>query len=270
MEDPRFKLGTTSFIVPDHIIPNVIKLGPFFDEIELLVFESRPREVLPSKRQIDELVALSIEYGLTYNVHLPVDVSLSFGSINAQKKAEQTLLEVLSLLKPLKATTHTLHLAMPSHIKAKACKGQSINNWKNTLGHTLDDFLSQVDDPKKISIETLDYPFSMIEDVIQERSLPICIDIGHGMKHGYNWMEIFEKDGARIPLVHLHGVDFLSHPFKDHQGLDKLPDEQLSQVISFLKAYSGVVSLEVFNIENLTLSLNLLARHFKNIPAIGS
>jgi hypothetical protein len=40
---PRlFRLGTTSFIVPDHIIPNVMKLGYFFDEIELLVFESDP------------------------------------------------------------------------------------------------------------------------------------------------------------------------------------------------------------------------------------
>ena len=270
MEDRRFKLGTTSFIVPDHIIPNVKKLGPFFDEIELLVFESQPKEVLPSKRQIDDLVALSIEYDLTYNVHLPVDVSLSFGSINDQKKAVHTILEVLSLLKPLQATTHTLHLAMPSYIKAKACKDQQIKDWKNTLGHTLDVFLSQVDDPKKISIETLDYPFSMIEDLIQERRLPICMDIGHGIKYGYNWIKIFEKYGARIPLVHLHGVDFLSHPFKDHQGLDKLPDEQLSQVISFLKAYSGVVSLEVFNIENLTLSLNLLERHFRNIPALDS
>ena len=35
-----FKICTTSFIYPDHYIPNVKMLGPFVDEIELLVFES--------------------------------------------------------------------------------------------------------------------------------------------------------------------------------------------------------------------------------------
>lgn len=78
---PRpFRLGTTSFIVPDHIIPNVIKLGPFFDEIELLVFESYPPEVLPSKTEVATLLSLARDLDLTYNIHLPTDVSLSHES----------------------------------------------------------------------------------------------------------------------------------------------------------------------------------------------
>ena len=52
MMEKRFKLGTTSFIFPDHIIPNVRKLGAFFDEIELLVFESQPEDVLPSNEDV--------------------------------------------------------------------------------------------------------------------------------------------------------------------------------------------------------------------------
>ncbi|HAR34621.1 MAG TPA: sugar phosphate isomerase, partial [Desulfobacter sp.] len=64
-----FRLGTTSFIYPDHIIPNVKKIGAFFDEIELLVFESKPKEI-PSPDDVKELAGLSRDLNLTYNVHL--------------------------------------------------------------------------------------------------------------------------------------------------------------------------------------------------------
>jgi hypothetical protein len=63
-----FKLGTTSFIYPDHYIPNVKMLGPYLDEIELLLFESLPADALPSKAVIAELSDLAREYDLTYNI----------------------------------------------------------------------------------------------------------------------------------------------------------------------------------------------------------
>ncbi|MFH2093719.1 MAG: cobamide remodeling phosphodiesterase CbiR [Pseudomonadota bacterium] len=264
MDDRLFKLGTTSFIIPDHIIPNVKKLGPFFDEIELLIFESQPKNVLPSRKQVDELLRLSSDHNLTYNIHLPVDVSLSFGSLDAQKKASQTLVEVLGLLKPLQATTHTLHLEMPPQLRTDISNERQINEWKQSLGQRLDDFLAHVEEPEKISIETLDYSFFLIEDLIQARNLPVCIDIGHAIKYGYNWMAIFQRHD--VPLVHLHGVDFLTPQKKDHTSLDRLPEENLSQVLSFLKTYTGVVSLEVFSLENLNRSLRVLAGYFKSCP----
>ena len=60
-----FRLGTTSFIYPDHIIPNVKKIGAFFDEIELLVFESKPKEVMPPPGDVKELAGLSRGLNLT-------------------------------------------------------------------------------------------------------------------------------------------------------------------------------------------------------------
>ncbi|MBT8357208.1 MAG: sugar phosphate isomerase/epimerase, partial [Desulfobacterales bacterium] len=69
-----FKLGTTSFIYQDDYIPNVKMLGPYIDEIELLLFESKPSS-LPNKKEIDELSLLSKEFDLSYNIHLPIDIS---------------------------------------------------------------------------------------------------------------------------------------------------------------------------------------------------
>ena len=67
-----FKIGTTSFIYPDHIIPNVKILGRYLDEIELLLFESTP-DSLPSKEEITTLATLATELDLTYHIHLPLD-----------------------------------------------------------------------------------------------------------------------------------------------------------------------------------------------------
>ena len=72
-----FKIGTTSFIYPDHYIPNVKMLGPYLDEIELLLFESTGTDALPSKSVIAELSRLAKDFDLTYNVHLPTDISIS-------------------------------------------------------------------------------------------------------------------------------------------------------------------------------------------------
>ena len=100
-----FKLGTTSFIFPDHIVPNVKKLGRFFDEIELLVFESHPREILPTEDDIKELLYLSHKHNLTYNIHLPTDVSFSSEAETDRLKASDTVLQVMELFAPLAPST---------------------------------------------------------------------------------------------------------------------------------------------------------------------
>ena len=47
-----FTLATTSFIYPDDYVPNVRRLGPYLDEIELLCYESAH---LPARGTIEEL-----------------------------------------------------------------------------------------------------------------------------------------------------------------------------------------------------------------------
>ena len=54
-----FKLGTTSYIYPAPILPNVMRLAPFLDEIELVLFESSCEDNLPGKDQIHRLKELS-------------------------------------------------------------------------------------------------------------------------------------------------------------------------------------------------------------------
>jgi adenosylcobalamin phosphodiesterase len=269
LPDKPFKLGTTSFIFPDHILPNVKKLGPFFDEIELLVFESQPLKVLPSKDDVATLLSLSQEHDLTYNIHLPVDVSLTDDSSQKRLKARDTLLRVIRLFAPLRPTTYTLHLEMPQDIIHDSRNLKKLKKWEENTYQGLNGLLSEGVDPGIISIETLHYPFCLVETLVEKFDLSVCIDVGHQIKYGHKLLETFEKHKLRTAIMHLHGVAFLEHTIKDHTGLDKLPEKYLRQVQMILEGFTGVVSLEVFNLENLNHSLGVLSKIFKNIaPSI--
>ncbi len=250
----NFKLGTTSFIYPDEIIPNVKKLGPVFDEIELLIFESMPSDVLPSAQDVKELVNLSKEFDLTYNIHLPVDVSLTDVSKLNRDKAVETIIRVIDLVRPLKPTTHTLHLEYQDF-------GYD-DYWFKRGYDALGELVISMDHPEIISIETLDYPFKSIESIVDEYGLSVCIDAGHLIKYGFNIKTLFEKYHDKIPLIHLHGVDFSKIPPMDHVSLNKIPVDKFSDTLDILKKYHGVVSLEVFNKENLISSLACLEKLF--------
>jgi hypothetical protein len=49
-------------------------------------------------------------------------------------------------------------------------------------------------------------------------------------------------------------------------GLDRLPPDQLDQVMKLLEQYPGTVSLEVFNRVELNRSLAVLSRVFEDMP----
>ena len=266
IKSPRlFRLGTTSFIVPDHIIPNVIKLGFFFDEIELLVFESDPLDVLPSKEDVKTLLSLSRDLNLTYNIHLPTDVSLSDESAQKRQVAVDTLLSVMDRLAPLNPSTHTLHLEMPRDVRQDAEDSNKMENWIKSTRKGLALFLSGISDPGIISIETLDYPFSYIEPLIRDFHLSVCLDAGHQIRYGYDFFQTFDTHRSRIPVIHLHGVDCSGGGKRDHKALDALSEDEIRRINKVLETFRGVVSLEVFNLENLNRSLLALSRYFQNI-----
>jgi sugar phosphate isomerase/epimerase len=250
----NFKLGTTSFIYPDDIIPNVIKLGPFFDEIELLIFESIPSEVLPSVDNIRELELLAREFDLTYNIHLPVDISFTDESNLIRYKAVETIKSVIDLVSPLEPTTHVLHLEYN--------KIGDEQDWYERSFHAVGNLVKSLDHPGMISIETLDYPFGSIESLIKEYDLSVCLDAGHMIKYGHNIKPVFERFHDKIPLIHLHGVDFSKIPPQDHVSLDKTPHDKIADTLDVLKTFNGVVSLEVFNEKNLKSSLAWLEKFF--------
>ena len=72
-----FRLGTTSYIIPDDILPNARYLAGKVSDIELILFEvdDGPNN-LPSHETIEGLKQVTREYDMTYTVHLPLDLKL--------------------------------------------------------------------------------------------------------------------------------------------------------------------------------------------------
>ncbi len=249
-----FKLCTTSYIYPDHIIPNVKMLGPYVDEIELLLFESR-FDSLPTMQQITELALLAEQYDLSYNVHLPTDISLTDIDPIAQSKAVNIIKRICDLTYVLAPSTYTLHLPYGE----TSFDGDGLKIWQDFAADSIEKLIATGIQSQAISIETLAYPFEWLEEIIKAFKLSVCIDVGHLLVNGFDVEEVFDKNSSNTSIIHLHGVANK----KDHISLSKLPLEQIDQIVGILKRYYGVVSLEVFSFDNLNTSLTFLEKHWK-------
>ena len=251
-----FRIGSTSFIYPDDYVPNVKMLGPYLDEIELLLFESLPPEALPSKATITELSRLAAAYDLTYNIHLPTDVSISDEKPENQQQTVDTLLGVIELTAPLAPTAYTLHI--PYNRQSYA--GDAVKRWQGCVLKNLEKILAGGIAAEVIAIENLDYRFDLLNDILTELNLSVCLDIGHLIMNEYDFNTLFNQYADRTAIIHLHGVKS-GH---DHLALNKLAGPFIQPLMSILKRFSGSVSVEVFAFDDLKPSLALLENAFKN------
>jgi sugar phosphate isomerase/epimerase len=249
-----FKICTTSFIYPDHYIPNVKMLGPYMDEIELLMFESQGVDAIPSQAVIAELGLLGREFDLSYNVHLPTDVSLTDGNRLRQENAVETMIRVIERVRPLCPSALVLHLPYDE----ASCE-QNTTAWQNRAYQNLEKILPTVENNKLIAIETLDYPLELLADIPVDLGLSICLDLGHLMVYDCDILEVFNTYASWTSVLHLHGVENRC----DHTTLERLSDKSFSTVSQVLARFTGVVSLEVFSFEHLDSSLKYLERHWR-------
>ena len=251
-----FRLGATSYIYPDHIIPNVKMLAPYLDEIELLLFESASKDSFPSKHEINKLSFMAKEFDLTYNIHLPTDISLCDHDPSTRRHAMETIKRLIDLTSPLSPSTHTLHLSYDEDSIEKEC----VKRWQDLVYRSMEKLIAAGIEGESISIETLIYPFEWVEGVITALNLSVCIDIGHLMlQNGVELETVFNKYSGITSIIHLHGVE----QGRDHVSLDYLSKAKMDAVMGILKRFTGVVSLEVFSFNHLNTSLKFLEKYWQ-------
>ncbi len=239
-----FSIGTTSYIYPDKILPNVEKLAPYLDEIEILLFESS-REGLPDKQEIEQLAAIADNFSISYNIHLPMDIYLGSEDLSARNYAMDTIKEIVNLTSPLPCSTYTLHIESSS---------TNMEKWKYHSFKSMEKLAASGIKPEKISVETLLYPFEWIEKIITDFPFSICMDTGHLMLQEIDPLAFFNKYSDRISIIHLHGVE----KKKDHISLARLAREKIETILNILKKFTGIVSIEVFSFDDLDSSLKFL------------
>ncbi len=249
-----FKIATTSFIYPDGYIANVRMLGPFVDEIELLVFESAPVKSLFCAPVIDELVELSGRLEISYNVHLPTDISISDPDPRRQQQAVETLIEIIERLSPLSPSSYTLHVPF----NRDDDNPETVAKWRRRVDRNLRKIVAAGIFADKIAIENLDYPFELIGPIVSGLGLSVCLDAGHLMIAGQEVNSLFAPWADAVSIIHLHGVEAL----RDHLPLDRLGPARITPLIEILQNFNGCVSLEVFSLPHLRSSLEFLATHW--------
>jgi len=250
-----FRLGTTSYIIPDDILPNVRYLAGKVQDVELVLFEvDHDLSNLPSPDVIKELAGLAKENDLTYTVHLPLDLRLGAGG-------EETHLSLVKARKVIELTRPLTPWAFVMHLDAND-SGDRLA-WTRQATRSLELVAEWAGGPERLAVENLyGHPLDLLRLVLDQVSVCHCVDVGHLWLDDHDPLPILRRALPRTKVIHLHGVGS-----RDHQSLALIPEEQLLMVLVCLlqERYTGVVTLEVFNKQDLETSLQTLFHTLRNI-----
>lgn len=246
----RFRLGLTSYVYPADLLTNVRQLAPFADDIEIVFFESQESSNFPNPAEVEELRQLAELHQLSYTIHFPIDKAL--GSANREEREQflSTALRIIELCRPLKPYGWILHL---EGIEATALQAR-INTWRHDLAPLLRILAGIVDDPTRLCVENLGYPFAWCEPLLLDHPFSVCLDLGHLLQMGYDWRQHVTQWLPRTRIVHLYGSNTTSR----HYSLEMTPKPLVQEFLTSLKSYSGVLTLETFGFEDTAPSLTRL------------
>lgn len=244
-----WRLGATSYVIPGDILANVKVLADKVDDVQLLFFESGGNSRLTHEVDMKGLAQVAQQNDLTYTAHLPSDLQL--GSENPDKRQEgiDEIVRLINELETLQIKSFDLHLEQNQEIATPHwldCLSQSLTILKNELGDTTD----------SVCIENIDYPFSLIESLIEEHGFSRCLDVGHVLHFKQDWSDAI-KHIYKARHIHYHGVQ----AGKDHRAITSFQEKYSHELGAALaeSGYNGVVTLEMYDLDKLGTSLISLA-----------
>jgi sugar phosphate isomerase/epimerase len=234
------RLGTTSYILPADILPNVEYLAARVDDIELVLFEVEDGGGnLPDAPTVARLAELAAAHDLTYTVHLPLDLRLAANDAETSASLDKArrVFEVMGPLAPF---------AYVAHVEGEELRGTpgaaTVAAWQARAVRSLEIACDALDQPELLCIENLE-TWDAVHLAPLLAALPVsrCIDVGHFWAQGVDPVPHLRQWLPRARVVHLHGV-----ADRDHRSLAVTPRAQLAAVARELEGFAGVVTLEVF------------------------
>lgn len=245
-----FRIGTTSYIKPADILPNVRYLAGRIQDVELVLFEvDDGGNNLPSAQVVEELVSIARGHDLSFTVHLPLDLQMG-----AQGAARHRSLEkaqaVIERTRPLRPWAYVLHL-----------DGAGIDeylSWVDQAVQSLDQTAAWAGAPELLAVENLEgYPLDTLDPVLEQVEASRCVDVGHLWLDGHDPLPFLRRHLDRTRVIHLHGIGS-----RDHQSLAHVEPGELRRVFNMLdqEQYGGVVTLEVFGEQDFNESMAVLER----------
>lgn len=259
-----FRLGTTSYILPDDILPNVRYLAGQVQDVELVLFElddGAGNLLNPAQRA--ELRALAADYDLTYTIHLPLDLRLADnphrvrgGNGSLQHISLEKAQRVIETTLDLEPWAFVLHLDGTS-VRSGADK-YAFQRWQDQAVQALEQASHWVGSLERLAVENLEgYPPHFNQPVFDQISVSRCVDVGHLWLDGVDPLAYLRQTMARTRVVHLHGISG-----RDHCSLTCMQPNQVHSVINELiqQGYQGVLTLEVFSQPDFLSSMEMIRK----------
>ena len=249
-EDLPFRIGTTSYIIPDDILPNVRFLAGRVKDVELVLFDIDEYCNIPDDKQLEELNCIARENGLSYTVHLPLNLNFSDRDRDV---SIQKALKVINGTRDLVPAAYVCHLECRNIPKTE---GTALRDWQQQRIRAVNELAAESGVRAELAVENLEsYPIDWNEPVIRSCGTHACLDIGHLFLRQEDPVTVMREWLPRTSVIHLHGVGT-----RDHQSLTHMPKETVKRIISELmdRAYRGVLTLEVFNEDDFQSSMEMI------------
>jgi sugar phosphate isomerase/epimerase len=249
-----FRLGTTSYIIPADILPNVRYLAGKVQDVELVLFEvdDGPNN-LPTPEQISELRSLASEHNLTYTVHLPLDLRLAEDGTPRHISLEKAR-RVIDCTRELDPWAYVLHLDGKSVLSGAT--PDAMKKWQDQAVGSLELVGQWAGDLQKLAVENLEgYPLNFYRPVLERVAVSRTVDVGHLWLDGHDAVAYLREALPRTRVIHIHGL-----AERDHKSLAHVPTEKLRAVLDELICvnYTGIFTIEVFSEDDFLSSLAAL------------
>lgn len=245
----HFRIGSTSYVYPGDIVPNVRRLAGVVDDVELVLFEVDDYGTnLPTAAAVAEMKALAQAKDLTFTVHMPLD--LLFDDANSFDKARRAI-EATRALDPFAIVMH-----LDGRVLVNQSSADVIARWQGEASRALARLVEWVGDAPRVCVENVEaWDPAHFRDLVAHAGASRCVDVGHLWLQGSDPVRHLAENLPRTRVVHLHGVGS-----RDHQSLRHVPPDELQAVVDALLSaeYRGVVTLEVFGAEDFFSSMEIL------------
>ncbi len=255
MRKTPFRLGTTSYIIPADILPNVAYLAGKVDDVELVLFEvEEGGGNLPDENTLAQLADIARRNDLTYTVHLPLDLRLGDDDLSRERSMRKAL-QVMRATETLNPYAFVLHLDGRSVQQEYLSPAWQV--WRDRTHRALAELIALFEKPTLLVVENLDhYPPDFWDEVLDGLPVSRCIDVGHLWVDGHDPLPFLRRHIDRARVLHLHG-----HTQRDHQSLSAVPQAELERVIGFLveSGFTGVLTMEIFDEQDFRTSCAALS-----------
>ena len=255
-----FRFGTSSYIIPADIIPNVEYLKEKVDDIELVLFESDEFSNLPSLADLQRLKELANEWSLTYSVHLPLDVYLGHIDREERERSVGKCLRIIELTRDLPKSAYVMHFEAGAGVDINGFSADEQQRFSEALRDSLVMLLNGTDEPASFfCAENLNYPFELVWPVVEEFGLSVALDVGHLEYYGFPTADYLKCYLPKAKVLHVHGTV----EGKDHNSLSFLKQEVLELLMVELARQplaSRVFTMEIFSEADFTSSCGVMEK----------